>query len=145
MPAQVRKLKTLEFSFGTPPVQFECQISNWAITNNTPDPEKLFVFCADDNGEVFEETDPSYALDITAYADWRSAGFSDFLWDNDGTDVNFTLVHNAGIANEEITWTGTCHIKAPTVGGEARTNEVTTVTLQIIGKPTKARTMDDSV
>ena len=146
MPAQVRRLKYITFALGTDPdvTQFECQLSNWSITNNTPDAAKLFVYCDEDNGEVFEETDPSYALDLTFFADWRENGISDYLWAHDGEDVDFTLVHNAGIEGEEVTWTGTCRIKAPTVGGEARTNEQTTVTLQIIGKPTMERTMDPS-
>jgi hypothetical protein len=134
-----RKIKLIEFSLGTDPadIAFECQVQSWNINNNTEDGEKIYTLCP--TGEDEEETDPDYSLSITAYADWRSDGFSDFLWANDGETVAFTLHHHPDIPAEHVSWTGQVKIKAPTVGGEARTTEMTEVELSIIGKPVYAR------
>jgi hypothetical protein len=35
-----------------------------------------------------------------------------------------------------VQWSGQVKLKAPNAGGEARTTEMTEVTLQIVGKPT---------
>lgn len=130
-----RKIKLVEFSLGTDPtdIAFECQLSAWNIVNNTEDGEKLYTLCP--TGEDTEETDPDYALELTFFADWREDGISDFLWANDGDTVAFVLHHHPDIPAEHVTWTGSVKIKAPNVGGEARENETTEVTLQCIGKP----------
>lgn len=134
-----RKLTLIEFSLGTAPsdIAFECQISAWTLNNNTEDGDKIYTLCPE--GEDREEVDPDYSLDITAFSDWRSDGFSDFLWQNDGETMTFQLDHHPDIPAEHVVWTGEVIIKAPSVGGEARENEVTEVTLVCIGKPTYTR------
>lgn len=134
-----RKLKLVEFSLGTDPddVAFECQLSAWTLNNNTEDGDKLYTLCPD--GEDTEETDPDYSIDLTFFADWRSEGISDYLWANDGQTVTLTLNHHPDIPAEHVRWVGQVKIKAPSVGGEARENEVTETTLQFIGKPTYTR------
>lgn len=135
MTIHTRRLKLIEFALGV--TQFECQVQAWNIANNTDDGEKLFSFCPD--GEVREEADDDYALELTFYADWRSAGISEFLWENDQTNVAFNLNHHPDIPTEHVQWTGTCKVKAPNVGGEVRTTEMTEVTLPIIGRPVFVR------
>jgi hypothetical protein len=130
-----RRLKLIEFAIGA--TQFECQISSWNLANNSDDGDKQFTFCPD--GEFREETDPDYALELTFFSDWRSGGISDFLVENDGTDAAFTLDHHPDIPAEHVTWTGTCRVKAPNVGGDARATESQEVTLQVIGKPEYVR------
>lgn len=134
-----RKIKLIEFSLGTAPsdVAFECQVRSWNINNNTEDGEKIYTLCP--TGEDEEEPDPDYSLSITAFADWRSDGFSDFLWQHDGETMAVALHHHPDIPAEHVSWTGTVKIKAPTVGGEARATEETEVELPFIGKPTYAR------
>jgi len=134
-----RKIKLIEFSLGTDPsdIAFECQINEWTLNNNTEDGDKLYTLCP--TGEDTDDTDPDYTLDLTAFADWRSDGFSDYLWKHDGETVAFRLSHHPDIPAENVTWTGTLKIKAPSVGGAARDNEQTTVTLVCIGKPVYAR------
>jgi hypothetical protein len=134
-----RKLKLVEFTLGTDPddLAFECQLSSWTINNNTEDGDKLYTLCP--TGEDQEETDPDYSIDLTFFADWRSDGISDFLWQNDGATVALKLDHHPDISAEHVRWTGTVVIKAPSVGGEARENEVTETTLQFIGKPVYTR------
>lgn len=130
-----RRLKVITLDLdGT---NFECQVKTWNIANNTNDGDKIYTYCPD--GESREETEPDYALELTAFADWRSDGFSDFLWTNDGEDVTFQLDHHPDIALEHVRWAGTLRIKAPSVGGDARTTEETDVTLQIIGLPAYTR------
>jgi hypothetical protein len=134
-----RKIKLIEFSLGNDPadIAFECQISAWTLNNNTEDGDKLYTLCP--TGEDTDEVDPDYTIDLTAFSDWRSDGFSDYLWAHDGETVNFVLVHHPDIPAEKVTWSGSVKIKAPSVGGEARDNEVTEVTLVCIGKPVYSR------
>lgn len=137
MTAHNRRLKTIEFALGSPPVQFECQVSSWNIANNTDDGERQFTYCPD--GEFIEETDPDYALELTFYSDWRSGGISDFLQANDGLDAAFVLENHPDIPAEHVTWTGTARIKRPNVGGDVRTTESQEVTLRCIGEPVYTR------
>jgi hypothetical protein len=139
-----RKIKLIEFSLGTSPsdIAFECQVSSFKLNNNTDDGDKLYTLCPE--GEDQEEVDPDYSLDITAFADWRSDGFSDYLWEHDGETVDFTLDINPDIPAEHVRWTGELVIKAPSVGGDARDNDVTETTFTIIGKPLKSRPDDES-
>ncbi len=139
-----RKIKLIEFSLGTAPsdIAFECQVQSWTMNNNTEDGDKIYSLCPE--GEDSEETDPDYSLSVTAYADWRSDGFSDFLWKHDGETVDFTLHHHPDIPAEHVSWTGQLKIKAPNVGGEARETEMTEVELACIGKPDYARADEES-
>lgn len=135
MAAHNRRLKTILFTLNS--VSYECQLSSWTVQNNTEDGEKMYSFCPD--GEFREEADDDYALELTFYSDWRSAGISNFLVQNDQLNASFQLDHHPGVAGEHVRWTGTVKVKAPNVGGEVRTTEMTEVTLQIIGKPTYTR------
>lgn len=135
-----RRIKNTEITFGDDN-DFQCQVQSWTLANNSSDPERIYTQCPD--GVDFEEVDDEWALELTFFSDWRSAGVSDYLIANDGENVAFTLVHHSGVEGEEVTWTGTVRIKAPSVGGEVRTTEMTEVTLQILGKPVYTRTMDD--
>lgn len=134
-----RKIKLIEFSLGTDPtdIAFECQVQSWNINNNTEDGEKIYSLCP--TGEDEEETDPDYTLSITAYADWRSDGLSDFMWKHDGETMAVALHHHPDIPAEHVSWTGQVKIKAPSVGGEARTTEMTEFEIPFIGKPVYAR------
>lgn len=134
-----RKITLIEFTLGTglSAKSFECQVSSWTLNNNTEDGDKIYTLCP--TGEDREETDPDYSLDVTAFSDWRSDGFSDWLWAHDGETVAFQLDHHPDIPAEHVMWSGSMIVKAPSVGGDARENEVTETTFQIIGKPTYAR------
>lgn len=135
MAAHNRRLKTITFTLDGS--SFECQLSSWTLANNTEDGEKMFTFCPD--GEFREEADADYALELKFYSDWRSAGISDFLVTNDQENAAFVLDHHPDIVGEHVRWTGTVKVKAPSVGGDVRTTEVTEVTLQCIGKPAYTR------
>jgi hypothetical protein len=130
-----RKLKLIEFQLGDD--NFECQVSSWNMANNTEDGEKFYAFCPD--GEFREEAEPDYALELKFFSDWRSEGISDFLTANDQMVVAFQLDHHPDRPAEHVRWTGTAKIKAPTVGGDARTTEMTEITLPCIGKPVYSR------
>lgn len=130
-----RKLKQITFDLGG--TDFECQVSNWQLVNNTEDGQKIYSFCPD--GEAIEETDDDWSLTLTVWSDWRSGGISDYLMANDGDDVTFQLDHHPDIALEHVRWTGTVRLKAPNVGGEVKTTETQEVTLQCVGKPVYTR------
>jgi hypothetical protein len=132
-----RSLKVIEFTLDS--IAFDCQVQTWNVTNNTQRGEKIYSFCRDGTGETREETVPDYVLDLVFWSDWRSEGISDWLWDNDDETVAFQLDHHPYIVGEHVRWTGECIIIAPTVGGEVKTTEKTTVALPCIGKPVKTR------
>lgn len=135
MAANNRKLKLLYLDIGGN--RFEAQLTNWQITNGTGDPDIHYTYAPD--GAFAEAADDSYQLELHFYADWRSAGVSDYLWANDGNTVNFTIDHLPDIVGEHVRWTGQVQIKAPSVGGEVRTTELTETTLGIVGKPVYTR------
>lgn len=137
MPNHHRRLKVIEFVLGG--TAYDCQIRSWQMVNNTPDGEKVYTFCSDGSGEYREEVDPDYALTFTYDADWTSGGISDYLTENDGELVVFTLDHHPDVPAEHVTWTGNCTLKAPSVGGEARVTETQEITLQVEGKPAYTR------
>ena len=139
MPVHQRKIKQVQFTLGNDPddIAFECQLQNFTIANNTDDGDVIYTLCPD--GESREESDDDYALELTFFADWRADGISDFLWDHDKEVIGVTLDHHPDIPGEHVRFTGQVRIKAPNVGGEARSTEMTEVTLPFIGKPLKTR------
>jgi hypothetical protein len=135
MTAFNRKLKVITFTLAG--VSFECQVKEWKLVNNSGDGERFYTYCTD--GEFIEDTEPDYSLELKFFSDWRSNGVSDYLTLNDLATVAFVLDHHPDLAAEHVRWSGTCKIKAPDVGGEVRTTEVTEATMQCIGKPAYAR------
>jgi hypothetical protein len=131
MTAHNRKLKTLTFDLdGT---EFQVQLNTWSLANGTADGETLYVYAPDE--EFVDDSDPSYTLSATFYSDWRAGGISDFTWTHDGETLPFTIDHHPDIAAEHVQWTGMVKIKAPDVGGDVRTTEVTSVQWTVVGKP----------
>lgn len=135
MTAHNRKLSLLVLDIGGNEFQIQCRKAE--IVNNTDDAESFATFAPD--GGFVEAAEPSFALDLEFYADWRSAGVSDYLWDNDGVTVAFELTHHPDIPAETVIFSGNVLIKAPNVGGEVRTTEVTATTLVCEAKPVKTR------
>lgn len=135
MVAHNRKLKQIVFDVGG--LEFQAQCSTWQLVNNSDDPEKVYTYAPD--GEFYEEVDPSYTLEATFFADWRSDGVSDYLWAHDGETVAFQIDHHPDIPLEHVRWTGTLVIKAPTVGGDVRTTEAMETTFAVVGKPEYTR------
>jgi hypothetical protein len=129
-----RKLKLYNLTIDE--VSFDPQLQNVTLSNNTADGDKLFGY---DGGESRTETDPDYALDLTFYADWRLDGISDFLTAHDGERLAWTGDHHPDIPAEHVRWSGFLTVKAPNVGGDVRTTEMTEITLQVEGKPVYAR------
>lgn len=132
------KIKTITFSLddggGTPnPINFECQISSWEVQNNTDDPTQHYTLCPD--GSFYETAEPAYGLSLTFFSDWQTDGISDWLWQHDGDTVDFVLDHLPNVADQHVQWTGSCLVKAPNVGGDARATESQTIVLQVVGEP----------
>ena len=132
MTAHSLKLKVITFTLAG--VSFECQVKTWKMVNNSGDGERMYTFCVD--GEFVEDTEPDYSLELTFFSDWRSNGVSDFLVVNDLATVAFVLDHHPDVALEHVRWSGSCKVKAPDVGGDVRTTEITEAKMQCIGKPT---------
>lgn len=145
MSIHTRRLKYIVLTLGDSPDEqtFECQVSNWAINNNTDDGDKLFSFCYDpvnpNAGETREEVEPDYSLHLDLFADWRRSvagqGFSTWQWQHDGQIMAFRLDNHPDIAGEHVAWTGTLKVKAGSAGGDARTTEMQAVDWPIIGIP----------
>jgi hypothetical protein len=136
MGAHNRKLHKLTLDIGGTEFQMQCRVAT--IENNTDDPEQFHTFGGDE-GSFAEAADPSYSLALELYADWRTNGISDYLWLHDGQTVSFELVHHPDTPAETVSWSGELLIKAPNVGGEVRTTELTTTTMAIIGTPVYSR------
>lgn len=152
MGAHNRRLKFLQLSVGEldspdegDEIGFGCQVESWQIQNNTPDGDKRFSYCYDPansdeenliEGEFREEAESDYVLTARLYSDWRSNGISTYAWQHNGETVNFRLDHHPNIAGEHVAWTGQVKIKAPNVGGDARTTEMSEISWVIIGEPT---------
>jgi hypothetical protein len=126
-----RRLKLITFTLGGQ--SFECQVKTWKLNPNEEDGERQYTYCED--GEFFEETDPDPDLELSFFSDWRSSGISRYLWENGGETVAFQLDHHPDIVGEHVRWTGEVRIKRPSVGGDARTTEVTDITLKCVGMP----------
>lgn len=135
MTAHNRKLTKITFSLdGT---EYQAQLKSWTLNNNTDDAAVFYVY---EPGEEFAEAaDPSWSMDISGYADWRSDGLADFLMAHDEEDVAFVLDHHPDIPGEHVRWAGTFHLKAPNVGGDVRTTEEVNTTLTCVGKPLYSR------
>lgn len=128
MTVKQRRLKLIEFTING--VSFECQIKTWNLDPGVEDGERQYTYCPD--GEFVEDTDPDPTLELSFFADWRLGGINDYLWQNSGVVANFVLDHHPDIVGEHVRWTGTLKLKPPPAGGEARTTEMSEVTLQII-------------
>ncbi|MCF7548902.1 hypothetical protein [Pseudonocardia sp. WMMC193] len=130
-----RKIKNLELDIDGNSV--ECQVTNFQITNNAGDPEKIYTMCP--SGVDEEEQDPDWSLQITFFADWRDGGFSDFLFQNQGEVADFTADWHPDIPEEHVRFTGQVRLRVPSVGGEVRTTETQELTLTILGVPAYTR------
>lgn len=131
-----RKLMKATLTIGG--VEFQNQLRNFNLSNDTDDPEQFHTYGGE--GESFAEpADDSYTLELEFYADWRSNGISDYLTANDGNTVEFQIDHHPDVVGEHIRRAGDVLIKAPNMGGEIRTTELTETTLTVIGKPSYER------
>lgn len=127
-----RRLKMIQFTVGGE--SFECQIQSWNLDPGVQDGDRQYTFCTDTGNNSFvEETDDEPTLELKAFADWRSDGFSDYMWSHANQTVAFQLDHHPDIVGEHVRWTGSVLIKPPPVGGDARDTELSEVTLQVIG------------
>lgn len=131
-----RRLKVITFTLDGS--DYTCQVNNWQILNNTVDGDKTFTFCGDPS-EFRTETDDNWSLQLKFYSDWRLNGVSDYLMSNTRKVATFQLDHHPDIVGEHIRWAGNCVLKAPTIGGDIRTLEETSVTLLILGFPQYTR------
>jgi hypothetical protein len=131
-----RRLKIVVFTLNG--VDQSMQLNNWSILNNTVDGTKTWSY-GGNLSEFRTESDNDYALQVKFFADWRAGGISDYLWNNSRAYAGFILDHMPDVVGEHVRWSGTCVIKAPTVGGDLRTIEETSITMLILGVPTFTR------
>lgn len=135
-----RKLKTLILDIGG--TNFEIQCRKAQVVNNTDDGENFYTFGDNGSGDsagFVEAADPAFALDLGFYSDWQLSGINDYLWDNDGNTVSFSLELYPTEPAAHVIFTGEVVIKAPNAGGEVRAQDVTEMTLQCPNKPVKTR------
>ena len=135
MPVNHRKLKYVIFDVDGS--TFQSQLSDWKLNNDTDDAEEFHTY--DPDSSFAEEADPSWSIECKFYADWRSGGVSDFLFAHDGETLTCTIDHHPDIVGEHVRFTVPVLIKAPSVGGETRTTELTETTLKCVGAPDYGR------
>ena len=130
-----RKRKQITLSIDS--VQYEVQVRNCIVLNNTEDGERQFTYGDGDGGpgEFREEADPDYALEIEYFVDWSEDGISWALSQLDGQVVDFEFTDYPDVPAWTVTWSGQIKVKAPNAGGEVRATDMQTVTYPIIGKP----------
>jgi hypothetical protein len=135
------RLKIVTFTLAT--VDYTTQLNSWTVQNNTALGTKTFTYAGDSqiglNSEFRLETDNDYSLALKFFADWRSGGISDFLIAYNKQYAAFQLDHHPNYVGEHVRWSGTCYLWAPSVGGDVRITEETTVTMPILGLPTYTR------
>lgn len=129
MSVHQRRLKLITFTLDG--VAFECQLNSWTLDPGSNDGDRQYTYCPD--GQFVEETDDEPTLQLKFFSDWRSAGISNFLWSNANETVGFVLDHHPDIVGEHVRWTGQVLIKPAPVGGDARTTEITEITLSVVG------------
>ncbi len=135
MTAHNRKLKQITFDIGGE--EFSAQCTTWQIVNNGDIGDKQYTYAPD--GDFNEEVDPDFSLTASFFSDWRSDGISDFVWAHDGETVTFQIDHHPDIVGEHVRFNGSVTIKAPSVGGDVRTTEVTEIEFPILGAPVYSR------
>lgn len=123
-----KRLKLITLSIGGNSI--ECQVASWKFDPGVKDGDHKYTFCPD--GKFVEETDPEASLELKLYSDWRSAGFSTYLYNNPNTVAAFTLDHHPDDAASHVQISGTLLVQPAPVGGDARETEMTEVTLQVI-------------
>jgi hypothetical protein len=129
MTVHQKRLKLINFTIGG--TNFECQLNSWTLDPGVKDGKREYTFCPD--GQFIEETDDEPTLKLKFFADYRSAGISDFLWSNPNTTAAFVLDHHPDIVGEHVRWSGSVLVQPAPVGGDARDTEMTEITLMIIG------------
>ncbi|MGL5909491.1 MAG: hypothetical protein ACRCZP_05785 [Phycicoccus sp.] len=127
-PPHVRKHKIITLDVGGE--DFAVQLREYALTDETDEGDRLYTFAPD--GEFEEETDPVWNLELTLLSDWRVNGVSDFMFSHHNEVVPFQLDINPDVPGEHVRFTGSLKIKAPTVGGEARTTATHEVTFPLL-------------
>lgn len=131
MVAHNRMLKSITLLIDA--VAYECQVTSWKI--NPPAKiagDKVWTFCP--GGEFREEVDQDdWTVDLTWVSDWRVAGLNRILWANRGLTKPIVLTNHSDRPGEAVRWTGEVYIEAPAVGGDARTTEMSEITLIGVG------------
>lgn len=121
-----RRIKYITFTLDGN--SFECQVNTWTLNPGIEEGDRQYSQCPD--GSFVEETEPQPTLELRFFSDWRSAGISGWLWENNGQTVDFVLDHHPDIVGEHVRWTGKVLVRPGPVGGDVRATEITEVTLQ---------------
>lgn len=128
MPPLARKLKIVTLDIGGE--NFEVQLKEWKLADETDEAEKGYTFAPD--GEYVEEADELWNLEMIFLSDWRVNGVSDYFAQHHNQVVPFQLDHRPDVPAERVRWVGNMRIRHPSVGGEARTTELTEITVPLI-------------
>jgi hypothetical protein len=131
MPTKTRKLKSLIFVLDGE--QYHCQAIDVQLNNNTSEPTKTSTYCPD--GDVAEEADPDWQLQLEYFADWTVTGLSTYLRTHSGEEVEFEIDWHEDDPNWHTRETGRVKLRAPSRGGAAGVTERQTLTLAVLGEP----------
>jgi hypothetical protein len=120
---------TLELGPSATATDVSCQVSNASITA-TPNPKTITTLC----GITTAAGITAFVLHVEAAQDWNEGGLSDFLWQNDGQVVDFTLTPTD--ATDAPTASGQVYVSPGSFSGASGEIATLTVDLGIVGKPT---------
>ncbi|WP_181778928.1 hypothetical protein [Pseudonocardia pini] len=137
-PVHNRKLKQITLSIGGE--EFQTQLRNWTLNNGTGEGEgEVFYTYGGDDSSFVEDAEDSWTLSLEFYSDWRSEGISDWIFSHNKETVAFVIDHHPDIPAEHVRWEGEVKVKAPSVGGEVRTTEITSAEWTCNGEPEYSR------
>lgn len=116
-------------------VEYNTQVQSCEVEVEPGDDAKYPTL---DGGVASNVGPPSYNLVITAGQDWSVTGLARFLWDNEGSSLDFEYqAHGVGVAAAPATpkVTGVCKSIPGAYGGEVGTFAEVEVSLPCLAKP----------
>ena len=135
MGTNTRKLKSLTFTLDGE--EYNCQLVDCQLNNNTGEPTKTSTYCPD--GQVAEDPDPDWQMVLDFFADWTAGGISDYLRTHGGEVVDFQLDWHEDSATWHTRETGQVKLRSPSRGGAAGATERQQLTLAVLDEPVYTR------
>lgn len=130
MTAYNKRLKDLTLSIGA--IAIECQVTDFKINPPQNVGDLVYTYCLD--GSFREEVDDDdWTLDLKWVTDWRTGSLNRYLWANQGATAAFTLQLHPSTVGSKVQWAGSILVRAPAVGGEVRTTEMSEMTFTGVG------------
>lgn len=128
----------LTLSFGSPAVDYKCDVTAVTLTNEDAD-QDVVTFC-----DAADGTTKQWFLNITAIQSTDADSLWSYIWDHSGDEVAFTYAPhgNAVPTEDQPHFTGMLTVGSkPEIGGEASTSRTNRFTFEsqweVSGEPVR--------